>query len=89
MSLNYTNYVNYQYILEFCFIILTAVVNTGNNINMKMEETYMKMSNMKKNLGSLIGKTAVSVAKIEANAACTYLTYQPKKPDALKKMRKF
>lgn len=32
MSLNHTNYVNYQYIIGFCFIISTAVVNTGSNI---------------------------------------------------------
>lgn len=49
----------------------------------------MKKENMKKAVGKIVEKIAVSIAKTEANTACPYLSYQPSKPDAVKKMRKF
>lgn len=47
------------------------------------------MKKMKEKVGKSIGKMAVFAAKMEANSACPYLTYQPEKPDAVKKLRKF
>lgn len=47
------------------------------------------MKNFKEKIGKGIGKAATFVAKVEANSACPYLTYQPQKPDAVKKLRKF
>ncbi|MDR2023790.1 MAG: cyclic lactone autoinducer peptide [Hungatella sp.] len=32
---------------------------------------------------------AVLIAVIEANASCPFLTYQPSKPDSVKKLQKF
>lgn len=49
----------------------------------------MKVLNLKGKIVGYIGKAAMSVAKIEANSTCSYLTYQPKKPDAVKNLRKF
>lgn len=49
----------------------------------------MKKANINKTIGKIIEKMAVSIAKAEANAACPYISYQPSKPDAVKKMRKF
>jgi len=53
------------------------------------EEVFMKKNTMVKRLGQGIGKLAVSVAKMEANSACPYISYQPQKPEAVKKLRKF
>lgn len=47
------------------------------------------MKNLKKMAGKGIGRIAVIAARAEANAACPYLTYEPKKPEAVKKLRKF
>ncbi|MDR1550088.1 MAG: cyclic lactone autoinducer peptide [Hungatella sp.] len=32
---------------------------------------------------------AIMIAVIEANSPCPFLTYQPEKPDSVKKLRKF
>ena len=37
----------------------------------------------------MIKKAAIKVAKADANAACPCISYEPKMPDAVKKMRKF
>lgn len=49
----------------------------------------MKQFNLKEKVGRCIVRAAVSVAKAEANSACPYLSYQPKKPKAVKKLRNF
>lgn len=49
----------------------------------------MKALNLKERIVGYIGKAAISVAKMEANSSCPYLSYQPKKPDAVKRLRKF
>lgn len=49
----------------------------------------MKALNLKGKIAGYIGKAAMSVARIEANSTCSYLTYQPKKPDAVRRLRKF
>lgn len=41
-----------------------------------------------KNLGKYVGLFAMAVAVIEANVACPYLSYQPKLPDSVKKLRR-
>ncbi|MBQ2882233.1 MAG: cyclic lactone autoinducer peptide [Alphaproteobacteria bacterium] len=46
----------------------------------------MKKTKMTKNL---VKKVAMYVAKADANAACPCITYQPKMPDSVKKLRKF
>ncbi len=38
---------------------------------------------------SIVKKIAIRVARADANAACPCISYQPKMPDAVKKMRKF
>ena len=42
------------------------------------------MKNIKEKLGKNIGKFALFVAKTEANSACPYLTYHPKKTESVK-----
>lgn len=37
----------------------------------------------------IIKMIAIKVAKMDANTACPCITYQPKMPDAVKKLRKF
>lgn len=49
----------------------------------------MKANKMKQCIGKTIAKFAINIAKIEANSTCPYLSYQPKKPEMVKKMRKF
>lgn len=49
----------------------------------------MKALNLKEKIVGYIGKAAISVAKIEANSSCPYLSYQPTKPDTVKRLRKF
>ena len=43
----------------------------------------------KKKMQEIIKNVAIRVAKADANATCPCITYQPKMPDAVKKMRKF
>lgn len=49
----------------------------------------MKSVDLRKNIGKVMKKMAISVAKMEANATCPYLSYQPQKPSSVKKLRKF
>ena len=49
----------------------------------------MKALKLKEKIVGYIGKAAISVSKIEANSSCPYLSYQLKKPDAVKRLRKF
>lgn len=49
----------------------------------------MKKENLKKTIGKVMGQMAVFIAKMEANSACPYLSYQPQKPNAVKKLRNF
>lgn len=48
----------------------------------------MKNKN-KKNRLTLIEKIAVKIAISDANSACPCITFQPKLPNAVKKLRKF
>lgn len=41
------------------------------------------------NFQKLVIKAAYSIAKMDANSACTYITYQPSIPDSAKKLRRF
>lgn len=50
------------------------------------EVKNMKKTKMVKDLAK---KVAMYVAKADANAACPCITYQPKMPDSVKKLRKF
>lgn len=52
-------------------------------------EIIMKTKKINQIVGKYIKKMAKTVAKLEANSVCPYLTYQPVKPDSVKKMRKF
>ena len=46
----------------------------------------MKKNNVTK---KVMENVAVKVATADANAACPFITFQPKLPQAVKKMRKF
>ncbi len=43
---------------------------------------------MKKEIREFVRRCAVKTAKAEENAACIWITYQPKVPEAVKKLRK-
>ena len=47
----------------------------------------MKKEN--KTIKNLVEKLAVKIAVAEANTVCSYITYQPKLPQSVKKLRKF
>lgn len=47
----------------------------------------MKKEN--KTIKNLVEKLAVKIAAAEANAACPFITYQPKLPQSVKSLRKF
>ena len=47
------------------------------------------MKKNKKKLRNLINKIAIKIATMEANTACPCITYQPKVPESVKKLRKF
>jgi len=52
----------------------------------------MKIRNNKEmviRLSHYLSAAAVAIAVIEANVPCPYLTYQPSKPDSVRKLRKF
>lgn len=48
-----------------------------------------KMTKKKTVLKRVVEEIAIKVATADANAACPCLTYQPKVPTAVKKLRKF
>lgn len=44
---------------------------------------------MQVNILALIEKIAIKIATQEANTTCPFISYQPKMPKAVKKLRKF
>ncbi len=44
---------------------------------------------MKNSVNKFIAKAALAVAKANANTACPFISYQPKLPETVKKLRKF
>lgn len=42
-----------------------------------------------KKVGKGFCALAIIVATVEANAPCPYISYQPEKPESVKKLRKF
>lgn len=40
-------------------------------------------------MGKSLVKIATKIATIDANTACPYITFQPHKPDEVKRLRKF
>lgn len=46
------------------------------------------MKKEKKALQNAVEKIAIKVAKMDANTACPCISYQPKLPQAVKKLRK-
>lgn len=48
-----------------------------------------KMNNIIKKIAKCIVSLALIVATIEANIACPYITYQPHKPESVRRLRKF
>lgn len=44
--------------------------------------------NTKKVIKKWVENIAIKVATADANTACPYITYQPKLPEAVKKLRK-
>lgn len=51
--------------------------------------SMQKMKKLKSNAQRLIAKVAKESASIEANSSCGFFAYQPKEPEAVKKLRKF
>lgn len=43
----------------------------------------------KKSIRGMIENIAIKIAISDANAACSFISYQPKMPKAVKKLRKF
>ena len=44
--------------------------------------------NMKKMVKGIIEKVAIKIAKSDASTACPFISYQPKLPDAVRKLTK-
>ena len=47
------------------------------------------MKKIKKQLEKMVVKAAYNAAEKNANSMCGFFFYQPKQPDAVKKLRKF
>lgn len=47
------------------------------------------MKKGKKVFQNVAEKIAIKIAKVDANTACPCISYQPKLPEAVKKLRKF
>ena len=47
------------------------------------------MKKGKKIFQNVVEKIAIKIAKVDANTACPCISYQPKLPEAVKKLRKF
>lgn len=47
------------------------------------------MKKGKKTLQNVIEKIAIKIAKTDANTACPCISYQPKLPDAVKRLKEF
>lgn len=90
MSLKHTIYVVFRSRSINYYIIIHDTLLFFIFINLlKGDKSKMKKENLKKTIGKVMGQMAVSIAKMEANSACPYLSYQPKKPNAVKKLRNF
>lgn len=46
------------------------------------------MKKEKKTFRNVMEKIAIKIAKVDANTACSCISYQPKLPEAVKKLRK-